>query len=99
MVFCSFRSIILKEFTLTKVTIELLKSDRKCAASALLDRLWDVAEALRDFPEIGPARPEIAPDARSLTVGNYLILYRVHRDTVEIVRVLHGAQFLDDVWE
>ena len=76
-----------------------IAADHEPAASALLDRLWDAAEALRDFPEIGPARPEIAPDARSLTVGNYLILYHVHRSTVEIVRVLHGAQYLDDVWE
>lgn len=76
-----------------------IAADHEPAASALLDRLWEAAESLRDFPEIGPARPEIVPDARSLTVGNYLILYRVHRGTVEIVRVLHGAQFLDDLWE
>ena len=49
---------------------------------------------LADHPLLGPARPDIAPDLRYLISGNYLILYRALGDSVEIVRVLHGARNL-----
>ncbi|WP_443217876.1 type II toxin-antitoxin system RelE/ParE family toxin [Pseudonocardia sp. TMWB2A] len=54
-------------------------------------------KAYATFPK--SARPEIAADARSLTVGNYLILYRLRKSDVEIVRLLHGAQYLDNIWD
>lgn len=75
-----------------------IAADHQPAAEALLDRLWEAAESLRDYPQLGPARPEIAPDARSLTIGNYLILYRIKDEAIEIVRILHGAQRLSDLW-
>lgn len=61
------------------------------AADRLIDRIAAATNRLADFPESGPARPEIAADARSVTVGRYLVLYRVSGDAVEVVRVLHGA--------
>jgi toxin ParE1/3/4 len=43
---------------------------------------------------LGRSRPDIADAARSLNVGNYLILYRIEARTVEIVRIVHGARDL-----
>ena len=49
---------------------------------------------LADHPLLGPARPDIAPDLRYLISDNYLLLYRVLPESVEIVRALHGARNL-----
>lgn len=62
------------------------------AASRLIDRIYATSRRLADFPESGPARPDIAPDVRSLIVGRYLLLYRVGDSSVEVVRVLHSAR-------
>ena len=69
------------------------------AADKLLDTLNKKIGMLSDHPLLGPARPDIAPDLRYLISGNYLILYRVHRDSVEIVRVLHGARNLSALFK
>jgi toxin ParE1/3/4 len=44
---------------------------------------------------VGPARPDIAGDARILVERPYLILYRLVPEGVQIVRVLHGARDID----
>ena len=69
-----------------------IAADDAGAATALVERIAAAVARLADFPLSGPARPEIAPGARSLTVGNYLILYRVAEDSVDVVRVIHGAR-------
>ena len=43
---------------------------------------------------VGPWQVPVADAARSLNVGNYLILYRIEARTVEIVRIVHGARDL-----
>jgi toxin ParE1/3/4 len=49
---------------------------------------------LATFPESGRQRPEIGAEVRALTIGNYLVLYRLAEQRVEIVRVrvVHGAR-------
>ena len=69
-----------------------IAADNPAAATRLIERIAAGVARLADFPESGPARPEIGEGARSLTIGNYLVLYRIERDTVDIVRVLHGAR-------
>jgi toxin ParE1/3/4 len=48
---------------------------------------------------LGPERPEITPDARMLVEGDYLILYRVRPDGVDIVRIVHGARKLAELFD
>jgi toxin ParE1/3/4 len=66
---------------------------------AVVDELYNRLEArveiLRRFPQSGPARPDIAPNARALIELPYLILYRIIPSGVQIVRVLHGARHID----
>ncbi|WP_304218833.1 type II toxin-antitoxin system RelE/ParE family toxin [Phenylobacterium aquaticum] len=70
--------------------------DSESAADRLLTRMDDAEQRLADFPHLGRERPDIAPDARSWGVGNYLILYRIAPDAVEIIRILHGARDLGE---
>ncbi len=68
------------------------------AADRLIDAISARCNSLADFPDLGPARPDIAPDARMLTIDNYIVLYRHDRDDIEIVRVTHGARRLAALW-
>jgi toxin ParE1/3/4 len=68
------------------------------AADRLIDSIVDRCNGLGDFPELGPARPDIAPGARMLTIGDYVVLYRRVPSGVEIVRVAHGARRLEALW-
>ena len=73
--------------------------DNSAAADRLIDRIVARCRQLEKHPELGIARPEIAPEARALTLGDYLILYRVRDEGVEIVRVIHGARRLKSIFE
>lgn len=59
----------------------------------------DKFKVLADHPEMGRAREELAIALRSFPVGNYVIFYRTVKETVQVIRVLHGARDLDALWE
>jgi toxin ParE1/3/4 len=73
----------------------------KLAATAdrLIDRIVSRCRALAEHPRRGQAHPDIAPDARMLSVGDYLVLYRIQGLDVEVVRVLHGARRLAGLFD
>ena len=71
--------------------------DNPVAALRLIDRIEQACRMLGERPLLGGAGPELAPQARSWVVGEYLILYRPCPDGVDIVRVVHGARYLDDL--
>lgn len=66
--------------------------DSQKAADRLTDRLDEVMEHLADFPEAGALRPTLGNDIRVFPVNNFLVVYRVTPDAVEIVRILHAAR-------
>jgi toxin ParE1/3/4 len=45
-------------------------------------------------PQLYQLRPELGPDARLATVGNYVILFRVLKNAVRVERVLQGSRDL-----
>lgn len=62
--------------------------------------LTDIEAACRRlvrFPRLGPPFPRIAPEARKLSIGGYLALYRVEPDAVVIVRVVDQRRLLEAV--
>ena len=73
--------------------------DNLQAADNLIDRIIARCLDLVDQPRLGPARPEIAPDARMLVVRDYLVLYRIQDADVQIVRVVHGARRLEGLFD
>ncbi|MDQ0396470.1 type II toxin-antitoxin system RelE/ParE family toxin [Labrys monachus] len=64
------------------------------AADRVYDRIEETCRLLEDHPRLGPARPEIAEDARSLVVDRWIAFYRVMEDGVQIVRIVDGARDL-----
>jgi toxin ParE1/3/4 len=62
-------------------------------ADRVIERILARCRQLEKLPLLGRARPEIWPDARSLLVDPWLIIYRL-TDAVEISRVVHQARDL-----
>ena len=57
--------------------------------------MWQITakfEPLRQFPEMGSAREQLAPGLRALSYRDYVIYYLAAPDELVIVRVLHGAR-------
>ncbi len=74
-----------------------IAQDNTRAADKLLDRIEVQCELLANHPQLGPARDDIAKGLRYQPLANYLILYRVIAQGVEIVRVVHGARNIIDL--
>ena len=75
-----------------------LALENPSAADKLLRRIASKLERLAEFPEMGSSRPEVAPSAKILVEGNYLILYEPAGNDIEVVRVVHGARDLRDLF-
>jgi toxin ParE1/3/4 len=73
---------------------DTVAADDPAAAMRLIERIAARTATLADFPASGRERPEIGEGVRSLVTGKYLILYRIAPDSVDIVRVIHGARDL-----
>jgi toxin ParE1/3/4 len=69
------------------------------AADRLLRTFDEKLRLISDFPGIGQARPELRPRLRSFPVGNYLLFYRPMRGGVQLVRVIHGARDLRQIFK
>jgi toxin ParE1/3/4 len=63
-------------------------------ADKVYDRIEEGCGRLRDFPQSGRVRPEIAKGARSIVVDRWLLLYRLTKDGVLIVRIVDGSRDL-----
>jgi toxin ParE1/3/4 len=49
-------------------------------------------EPLRQFPEMGAAREQLAEGLRAMPYRDYIIYYFTESDALVIARVLHGAR-------
>ena len=73
---------------------EFIASNSIRAADSVGELFQQEFLAIQQHPGLGPRREELQPGVRSLPVGSYLIFYRVSRDSVQILRVVHGARDL-----
>ncbi|MBD2607247.1 type II toxin-antitoxin system RelE/ParE family toxin [Scytonema hofmannii FACHB-248] len=64
------------------------------AADRLLEKIDRKCQLLADSPRAGVKRDDLATGLLCLIEGKYLIFYRITDETVEILRILHGAQNL-----
>ena len=71
-----------------------IAADNPAAADDLLDRIDEGCVGLLEHPRLGPARDDIRPGRGYRIVGEYVVLYRLVGEDVEIVRVVHGRRDL-----
>ncbi|MBZ5678527.1 MAG: type II toxin-antitoxin system RelE/ParE family toxin [Acidobacteriia bacterium] len=76
----------------THICDYIQKHGSEATARRVALSIHDQLAMLSKFPECG--RTGRKPDTRELVFGNlpYLAVYRINRDAVEILRILHGAQ-------
>lgn len=64
----------------------------EAVAADYMDGLEIACELLREYPEMAAVYPRMKPEMRCLIYRSHRIYYRVEREEVLIVRVLHRAR-------
>lgn len=62
------------------------------AGDRLVDQLDHVLDLIGENPLMGRARPELRKGLRAFPHGNHTVFWRVEKDAVMIVRILHQKQ-------
>ena len=75
-----------------------IAEDNPAAADRFHDQLLSKFLILAEHPLIGHAREELRPNMRSFPVGRYVVFYRDSSEHIEIVRVLHGARDIENIF-
>lgn len=91
-----------REFRLTPPAIEDLKSiadylaevSNLDQADRFLKKVDQKLTLITQFPNLGKPRSEVLPGLRSFPLDNYLLLYTVSDQCVEILRVVSGYRDL-----
>ncbi|MBI3583675.1 MAG: type II toxin-antitoxin system RelE/ParE family toxin [Nitrospinae bacterium] len=69
--------------------------DSEYYANRFIGKIIEAAESLEKFPERGRHVPEAeAENIRELLFYNYRIMYRVEKDRILILTVIHGSRDL-----
>ena len=69
-----------------------IATENESAADRLIERLFGAFLLLAENPGIGQARSDLRPELRTLTNGNYVVLFYPIRNGVEIAGIIHGAR-------
>src|SRR5580658_11025835 len=65
------------------------------AADAVVDAIAERFYLLAQFPYMGRARDDLRPGLRSFPVGQYVIIYAIEDEDVQILHVFHGRQDIE----
>jgi toxin ParE1/3/4 len=79
---------------LLDIWLYIARQKSEAVADRVYDRIEETCRFLRDHRQLGPARAEIAEDARALVIERWLALYRLVDDGVQVVRVVDGSRDL-----
>jgi toxin ParE1/3/4 len=73
-------------------------ADDAAAARLAVERVIEAVAQLAEQPGLG--RPGRVPGTRELVVSKtrYIVPYRVHGDTIEVLRVFHTSRRLPERW-
>jgi toxin ParE1/3/4 len=76
-----------------------IANDSPIHADRFLERLIKtLTTTLSTLPLVGRKRDEFEIGLYSFPVEGYIAFYRVRKDVVEIVRIIHGARDLDAIF-
>lgn len=78
--------------------VDYISADNPDAALNLLHEIKTKAFLYSTTPELGRKAGHLRAGLRYFIKGNYLVFYRFNKGVFEVVRVLHGAQNLPDLF-
>ena len=74
---------------------DYIARDSKNYANLFVKKLYNSAQKLKNFPNIGRMVPEINNQSiREIQFQNYRIIYRNKIELVEILTIIHGSRLL-----
>jgi toxin ParE1/3/4 len=76
-----------------------IADDSEANADGFIDKIYETMELLARQPGLGRQRDDLAPGIQSFPVSRYIVFYRVVTGSIEIVRVLHGARDIGNIFE
>jgi len=65
------------------------------AADGVIDAITERFYLLSQYPRMGRSRDDLRPGLRSFAVGQYVIVYTIEDEDVEILHVFHGRQDIE----
>jgi toxin ParE1/3/4 len=74
---------------------DFIAEDSMVEADRWVDRLDEKLTLWSTQPLIGRARPELAPELRSMPFGRYVVFFLPLPDGIDVVRVLHSSRDTD----
>jgi len=76
---------------------DYIAQDNPTAAQRVVSAIYEKAQLLKDFPEIGyKYRTESEGEIRILLYGHYRIAYLIRdKDLIDILGIFHGAMEID----
>ena len=79
---------------------DYIAKDSPANADGFIERLVQtVTSTLATAPRAGRVRDEFDDTLRSFPFERYLVMYRVQKDAVQIVRIIHGARDLSAIFD
>jgi toxin ParE1/3/4 len=75
-----------------------IAADNPAQADDFIDLIDEKFQNLSRQPGLGRRREELVAGLRSFPVGRYVIFYLQVQDSLQIVRILHGARDVDAVF-
>ena len=75
-----------------------IADDSVPSADAFMDKLYETIQLLARQPGAGRHREDLASGIQSFPFGRYVIFYREVASAIEIVRVLHGARDIENIF-
>lgn len=77
---------------------EFIKMDSQYYASVFTNEIIEKAETLTAFSKRGRIVPEMLDEnIREIFIGDYRLLYRIEKDQISIIAVIHGSRDLKKV--
>ena len=76
-----------------------IADDSVTNADSFIDKLHETIQALAHQPGTGRRREELGSGILSFPFGRYVIFYRAIPKAIEIIRVLHGARDIQNIFE
>jgi toxin ParE1/3/4 len=76
-----------------------IAQDSERSADVIIGKITRKFDELLVNPGMGAIRDYLLPMLRSVSVGKYLIFYRPIVEGIEIVRVVHGARDIENLFE
>jgi toxin ParE1/3/4 len=69
------------------------------AADRMADAVLEASRMHVRFPNMGQNRDDLRPGIRRFVVSPFVVFYRPVEDTIEVLRILHGARDIGSIIE